>query len=280
MNIYLYFTRLIKNIRQEHIGAFAAQASFFLILSFFPMVFLCLTVLGFSKNGTEYFSNLVTNIAPFIEKSMIASIINDYGINKTSVISFSTLLTAWSAGKGFYALSDGFCTILGINETRNYIILRIRGLLYSVIFASVIALLFIIGVFGGSIQKIIFSLYPDYFDYFDVFSTIRTIFVLVVLFVILSLIYIFLPDWKTYKERTNTCIKHRYHFICAIVSSIFIYLYTAIFSLYVNVCTAYNHIYGGINAFISVMLWIYGSMYILILGFRLSVHLSKKRNYK
>ena len=60
----------------------------------------------------------------------------------------------------------------------------------------------------------------------------------------------------------------------AIIASLCIYLYTVLFSLYTNIFMDNSGIYGGISAFISVMLWVYGSMYIIILGFRLSVFMN------
>ncbi len=275
MKLYMYFKSVFNNIRQEHIGAFAAQASFFFVLSFFPMILLCLTILGFSKTGTEFFLNFAADIAPFIKKSQIASVINGYSFKRTSVISFSTILTAWSAGKGFYALSDGFSTILNINESRSYLVLRIRGLFYSVAFAAVIALLYIIGVLGGNIRQVIFETYPGYFI---TFSILRILFILTVIFIILALLYIFLPDRRAYMERKRKSLKLKYHLFSAAASSVCICVYTALFSFYLNYFSFKSHIYGGISAFISAMLWIYGSMYILILGFRLSVYLNTKRN--
>ncbi len=266
--------RVMLNIRREHIGAFAAQSSFFFIMSFFPMIFLVFTVLRVSKSGIESFTAIIYSIIPYAYKNVIEGIFEGLSLNPSSVISFSSLLTAWSAGKGFYALAEGFHSVLSVNEKRNYFILRIRGLFYSIAFAIIIAALFFIGVFGNNIQQSFIKLYPRYFDYINLISVIRMCFIIFVLFVILSLTYTFLPDWRSYQECGGRDIRRRFHFISAFAASICIYLYTVIFSLYANIFLEFSSIYGGINAFIAVMLWVYGSMYILILGFRLSIFLN------
>lgn len=236
--------RILLNIRREHIGAFAAQSAFFFMMSFFPLMFLISTIMEVSQNGAE------------------------------SIFAFSTLFTAWSAGKGFYALAEGFHSILSIHEKRNYIVLRIRGLFCSVAFAIIIAALFFIGVFGGTIWHNITNLYPGYGVYTSLFSVLRGLFIVFVLFVILSLIYNFLPDWSSYEDCGGSDIKRRFHCISAFSASLSIYLYTVIFSFYTDIFMENTATYGGFSALVPVMLWVYGSMYIIILGFRLSVYMN------
>lgn len=271
-----YIKDILLNIRSEHIGAFAAQSSFFLIMSFFPLAFLVITVLKLSPNGVQGFTNVICNIIPYANRAFLEGIFDNFVFKPTSVISVSTLLTAWSAGKSFYSLSEAFRSVLGVTESKSYFLLRFRSLIVSVVFAVVIAVLFFTGVFGDNIHYLVLSYYPAYFNYTYLISGIRKIFIVFILFVILSLLYIFLPDWNTYTARGEKKVRIRYHLASAILSSVIIYSYTIIFSVFADIYVKYNDIYGGISALISVMLWIYGSMYILILGFRFSVFLSKK----
>lgn len=278
--IYKEVKRVIKNIRNEHIGAFAAQSSFFFIMSFFPLTFLVFTVLKISRNGAKNFSDLLCKIIPYSDYNTVKEIFDNFVFNSTSVISVTTLLTAWSAGKGFYALTEGFHSVLSIGEKRNYIFLRARSLVYSIAFSVIIALLFVIGVFGKSIQNTLLKNHPHYFDYTYLITCVRVFFIVFILFAILILLYSFLPDWKSYTDSGKNKCKLKYRIFSALVSSMSIYIYTIIFSVYSRTFMDYNNIYGGISAFISIMLWLYGSMYIIILGFRLSMYLNGEFNKK
>ena len=185
---YHRISNVVKNIRNEHIGAFAAQSSFFFIISFFPITFLIFTVLNVSKTGAEKFYDLLCKIIPYSDYDVVKSLFINYTIDTTSVISLTTVLTAWSAGKGFFAHAEGFHSVLSITEKRNYIFLRLKSLVYSAAFSVITAILFIIGVFGKSLQNTLLKRYPVYFGYSYVFSFIRVFFIIFVLLFILYLL--------------------------------------------------------------------------------------------
>lgn len=275
--VYSKSKTILTNIRNEHIGAFAAQSSFFFMLSFIPLIFLVLSVLKITKNGMNNFYDILFGIIPNSSHSIVKKLLNNFLFSSTSVVSFTTLLAAWSSGKGFYALTEGFHSVLRIKEKRNYFLLRLRSLVYSLMFSVVIAVLFVIGVFGKKIQYAIIKNNYLYFDYTYLISLVRVFFVVAMLFVILFLLYSFLPDWKAYADRGKTKFKKKFRGFSALVSSMVIYIYTVIFSMYSNTFVNYNNVYGGVSAFISVMLWLYGTMYIIVLGFRLCLYLSNDK---
>jgi len=226
----------------------------------------------------ENFYDILFDIIPHSTHDIVKGLFDNVIFNSTSVISFTTLLAAWSAGKGFYALTEGFHSVLSIKEKRNYFLLRLRSLVYSLIFSTVIALLFIVGVFGRNIQSALLESNYLYFDYTYIITLVRVFFIILVLFTILLVVYSFLPDWKAYTDTGQFKCKIKFRAFSALVSSMVIYIYTIIFSMYSNIIVKYNNIYGGISAFISIMLWLYGSMYIIILGFRLSMFLNSDKN--
>ena len=258
----LAITALIK---EKHISAYAAQSAFFLVLSFFPMISLIITLIKLNGGAHHSFTRLVVNILPYVNKEYIMSILEDFTFRPSSVISFSTVVAAWSSGKSFYSLSEAFSTILNVKRYRGYFFLRLRSLLFAFIFAACVTFLFFIGVFGGKINDYILFYFPRYPYLVDI---VRNVFITFVLFIILSVIYIFLPQ-----KEANGGIKH--YLLAAFASSCIIYVYTAAFSLFADIYIKYSSFYGSIATFISAMLWIYGSMYIIILGFWFSSFLKK-----
>lgn len=268
-NLKSFFKNLLAIpalIKEKHISAYAAQAAFFLVLSFFPMISLIITLIKLNGGAHHSFTRLVVNILPYVNKEYIMSILEDFTFRPSSVISLSTIVAAWSSGKSFYSLSEAFSTILNVKRDRGYIFLRFRSLLFSVIFADCVTFLFFIGVFGGKINDYILFYFPRYPYLVDI---VRNIFIIFVLFIILSVIYIFLPQ----KERGGSI---RHYLLAAFLSSCVIYVYTAIFSLFADIYIKYSSFYGSIATFISAMLWIYGSMYIIIMGFWFVGLLNKK----
>lgn len=63
------------------------------------------------------------------------------------------ITTLWSAGKGIAALTNGLNSIYHVTETRNYIINRLRGMAYTLIFAAAFLTSLVLLVFGTRIQN-------------------------------------------------------------------------------------------------------------------------------
>lgn len=274
-----YIIHIIQRMRKEHIAAFASQSAFFIIMSFFPLCFLFVTILKITPNGVGRISTILSEAVPYIDKDIIVSVFDSFIYRPVPTISMTTLFTAWSASKSFYAIGEGFHSVLGVRERRNYFFLRLRSLVYSLGFALSLVILFFIGVFGDRINLLVTQNCPQYMQFTYLISGIRKSFIIFVLFVILSLLYIFLPDWNNYMENGGQKLRLKYQLQSALLSSVVIYLYTIIFSFGANIYI-HNNIYGGAGAIVTIMLWLYGSMYILILGFRLAVFLSLRKEQK
>ena len=63
------------------------------------------------------------------------------------------ITTLWSAGKGIAALTNGLNSIYHVTETRNYIINRLRGMAYTLIFVVAFLTSLVLLVFGTRIQN-------------------------------------------------------------------------------------------------------------------------------
>ena len=267
---YEYFKKILLTFRNEHISAFAAYSAFFLILSFLPMLVLIFTISNIvGVDLINIISTLNVN-NPYLNK-----IITDSALSSTAVISVSTIFTAWSAGRAFHAIIEGFNVVLKINSRKNYIFLRIRSLLFSLIFALVFVGLIVIGMFGDLIYQFIVK---NYFFQFDnmLFGVGRAFFAISVLFVILLVTYRFAPDWQKWCEKSNHKKERMLPVVVSsAITSITIYAFTHIFYLYVDLFSNIPKYYGSMSALAVVMLWIYGSLYVVLAGFKLTVHLKK-----
>ena len=140
-------------MRDDHVGAYAAQTAYFIMLSFFPFIILLVTLIRYTSITPADVYEAARAIFPASMDSFILSLINEVYSKTAVTVSVSAIVAAWSAGKGFLALMRGMNTIYNVEERRNYIILRLRSALYTVVFVIAIILSLVVLVFGNSIHE-------------------------------------------------------------------------------------------------------------------------------
>ncbi|MBE7049567.1 MAG: YihY/virulence factor BrkB family protein [Ruminococcaceae bacterium] len=255
------FKTVIKDIREKHVSAFAAQVSFYFIMSLFPMMILVFSMLYFFEITPGEMHDVSGN-----------SILKFYKlIPETPIISFSTFLAAWSSGKTFVALRESFRYMMGKHSSSGYIRMRVRGVGVSVIFSMLISLIVLISIFGTAITDIILSNHQQYVEYSDIIQLIRKMFIVISLFLILFAIYRFLPEWDINNKNQKIIPKYKNIVIMAALVSAVIYAYTVFFSIYTTKYSNMNLIYYDAKTLVSFMILTYGVIFVLITGFRLLV---------
>ena len=166
------FSRLIfigydfsRHLSKKNINAFAASTAFFLFLSLIPALMLLCAIIPYTPL-TE--GNLLSGIAQVFPDSMdplMFSIITDVYDKSIGIISVTAIGTLWSAGKGVLALMRGLNAINNVEETRNYVILRVAASIYTVLTLIAIILSLFIMVFGNTLIGIIEGIFHGHLIY-------------------------------------------------------------------------------------------------------------------
>ena len=178
--------RIPKDMGRHHVGAYAAQAAYFFMLSLIPIILLLLTMVRYTPVTKADVMTAVVQVFPTSVDSLITSIVNQVYNQSSTIIPITVIVALWSAGKGVLSISTGFNTIYGCPETRNYIYLRFRATFYTVLFLIAIILLLVMSVFGNFcqtekicsasrfreryLQRLAGWSYPGYFLYTWIFS--------------------------------------------------------------------------------------------------------------
>ena len=251
----------IKNITDkiagDHISAYAAQSAFFIMLSLVPILLLLMTLVRFTPITQADIMAAAYELFPKTVSSTIISIVNEVYSQTGTTISVSLLVALWSAGKGVLAISNGLNSIRGQIETRNYIFLRLRAAIYTVLFLLAIILSLVFLGFGNSISMLVNKYIPVFQYVMDFIIETRTIIMILVLIVFSLSIYMFLPN----KRR-----KLRSQFPGAIFTAFGWTLASFIFSIYMDIFKGFSNMYGSLTTIVIIMLWLYFCMYIMLLG--------------
>ena len=104
----------------------------------------------------------------------------------------------------------------------------------------------------------------------DFIIRIRTFVTLLVLTVFWDLVYKFLPN-RTHTSKTTL----RKQLPGAVFTACGWLLISFIFSIYLDIFTGFMDMYGSMTTIVLIMLWLYGCMYIILLGGELNALLEK-----
>lgn len=121
--------------RKAQVGAFAAQAAFFVLLSAMPFLVFLTAILPYVPWEREGFSRWIPQ--------ELLELLPDLSPSVT-VLSLSAVTALWSASRGIVALTRGLNSMYGRTETRSWLLLRFFALAETLILE--IALLCTLGL--------------------------------------------------------------------------------------------------------------------------------------
>ena len=265
--IYQNITNITAVVSADHVGAYAAQTSYFFMLCMIPIILLLLTMVQYTPVTKADVMTAVIQVFPSSVDSLITSIVNQVYNQSTGVIPITIVVALWSAGKGVLAMTSGLNCVYKCNETRNYVFLRIRATIYTVMFIIVIIFLLVLSVFGNTLNLFIAEHIPIMLGVAEKLLETRIIITPIVLVAFSLMIYKFLPNRRD---------KFRYQLPGAMFSAVGWMIISWIFSVYLDVFKGFSSMYGSLTTIVLIMLWMYFCMYCILLGGELNVLLNGK----
>ena len=172
------------------------QTAYFLMLSMIPIILLMLTLVKYTPVTKADVMTAVIQVFPTSVDSLITSIVNQVYNQSMGIVPLTAVVALWSAGKGVLALTTGLNCVYKCNETRNYVVLRLRATLYTVIIILVIIFLLVLSVFGNSLNIFIEQHVPILESFADKLLEMRRIITPIVMIAFSLIIYKFLPNRK------------------------------------------------------------------------------------
>ncbi len=249
--------RFQRKLGRDKIRAHSAEAGFFIIMSFFPILMLLLTLIRYTPLTQEQLMFAIEEITPFEVADALRSTVNSIYNQSVALMSTTAVAAVWASGKGVMGLSDGLNTIFRITDTRNYLVARIHYTFYTIILVLALILSLGILVFGFGILDYLIRRFPALQQYQDMLVVLPTGVALVVLVLLFTVLYMFLPNRRqTFRSQFPGAV------FTAVSWSVFSYA----FSIYLDYAVNMSVIYGSLTTLVVVMLWLYFCMYLLFLG--------------
>lgn len=254
--LYLISKNFSAEMKKQNISSYAASTAFFFFLSIVPMLIMICTIIPYTPLTEENLVQAVTDVVPDMVAPLAVSLISEVYDKSAGIMSVAIIATIWSAAKGVMALMRGLNAINGVEEKRNYFVIRALASFYTVVMLVIVILSLFIMVFGNQLVTLILHRVPQLQAVVRFAMNFRFLVVWAVLTVLFAAIYAYVPDDKLkFKEQIPGAT------FSAVVWSVFSWG----FSLYITYNNSYG-IYGSLSIVIIVLLWLYFCMYIIMIG--------------
>lgn len=262
----------VRGVQALNIPIYAANASFFVMLSVFPALVLLLSLLRYTDLSVE---NLIGTLQGIIPEALMARarglILEVYEKSSGALVSVSAVSALWSAGKGIYGLMKGLNGVYGTREDRGYFRIRFISMGYTFVFLLVLLLTLILHVFGDIFLRWLRYGGSPVFRILAGAVDIRLLLLLLMQTLLFTLMFMVLPNRR---NRFWESIPG------AVLASFGWLMFSNAYSVYVTHFSGFAHVYGSVYAVALAMLWLYCCMSIVFYGGGLNRYLAERKQKK
>ena len=262
---YNFFKNTIVSIIENDFSGMAAEMSYMLVIGIFP--FMLFLVSLFNLIGKNYYMNplfiFLEKVMPADSLRLIHTVLNQVlGFTSgRSVAIFGLLVTLFMSMNALSVVIKGLNRAYKVEETRNFIYTRILSFLMVFVNVLVMFLTINIIIFGKVIIMFLVTHFGMSKGIAITILTLRWPVAFLALYLMAFLSYYILPDL-----RGNESFKRK----SALPGTLFFTTFWLVgswgFSIYVNNLSTYNLVYGTIGAFFILMVWLYYTSILLLIG--------------
>lgn len=271
----VYITTLIRRIIADDFPGMASEMAYMFVIGIFPLMLLLMSVYAWLGKKTLLFPvlNFLSTVAPNDAINLLKKVLSEVMIFEhgglMAIIGFSIVLGLSS--NIFAVIMKGLNRAYGLHETRSFIYTRILSVVMLFINAFLLFISTNLIVFGKVILQFVLHyviLPPEIVNWILV---TRWPVAFISLYILTFLNYYFLPCiTKHNKYRRKSILAGTMFF------SVFWLLGSWLFSVYLDNLNTYNKVYGTIGAVAILMVWLYYTSIVLLIGGEMNSQVYKK----
>lgn len=256
----------------DEVPALGAQMAYSLLLSFFPFLIFLITLVGYSPVSVDEILSALSDVLPDDAFQLVRTqIIQINRYKSTGLLSLGFAVTLFMASNGVGAVIHGLNKAYDEKEKRPFWKVKGLSILYTVIFSFVILISFLVLIFGEVIGLHLASRVSLSGEFWAVWNNLRYLIMLVFMNLVFMGMYCCLPSRK---------LSLREVIPGAIFATVGWTLVSLGFSYYVNNFGQYSNIYGSIGGVIVLLIWLFLSAVIVLLGGELNAAMTLYRDGK
>jgi membrane protein len=262
--------RAFKESSADNVGILAGGVAYFGFLSIFPALIAGISLYGLvadpatiAQQGAGVVAALPEAAQPLIRDQLTAIASTSGGALGFSLI-LSIVLALWTASGGTGNLMAAINIAYDENETRGFV--KRRGTALVLTFGAIIFVLLalaLVAVVPVLLNALNLGTFVNV-----VVQVIRWVLLVVLVIIALAIVYRAAPD--------RDAPQFKWTSVGALVAAGLWVLGSIAFSLYVNNFGSYNKTYGALAGVVILLLWLYLTSYIVLLGAEINAESEKQ----
>lgn len=260
-----YSKHIANAVIDSDFSGMAAEMGFMLMLGIFPAMLFLMAVFGWM--GKKTFMNSVllflSNIVPADSMELIRTVLREVMIfSKGELIAtIGIIVTLFLTSNAVAVILKGLNCAYKVEETRSFIYTRVLSLIMVFVNTFMLFLSINLVIFGKFFVNFLLT-YAGISKAFAItLLTLRWPAAFLFLYFMAFVNYYILPDLKGPEK-----LKRKSAFPGTLFFCTFWLVGSWGFSIYVNNLHTYNRVYGTIGAFAMLMMWLYYSSILLLIG--------------
>lgn len=262
-----FIKEFIDDIFEDNVGVYAAQATFFIVLSAVPFIMLLVLCLKYVIDvDLQSLVSTLDRILPQELSVFVADILSEvfYRTQSTAFFSAAFITLLWSSSKGTMAIYCGLNRIYGTTKEQSWFRMRLLSFIYNILLIIILVASIVVLLFGNSIMNFVSSEFVFAHYLLNIIMEFRTLIFFFLFILAFAALFTFLPQKKN---------KYRGQLWGAAVTAVGWLLASYWISIYITYFPGVSYIYGSLTAIMLLMLWLFFCIYILLMGAEINKHI-------
>lgn len=252
--------RLWKEIQDDELLGRGAQLAYYFLLAVFPMLLFLTALLGLFPVNTstsallKYAEDFLPADALGILQRYLDNVVQGSG---TDILSLGILGALWVSSSGVIAIIDALNVAYDATETRPFWKVRLTGIVLTIGLAGFVILSAVLVVYGDQLAEWASDLFGFGMFFVMTWKVVQWPLAFILMVLAIGIIYYVCPN-----------VEQAWRWVTpgAVVAVVLWLCVSLAFKLYVTNFGNYNAAYGSIGGVIVLMLWLYLSGTVILLG--------------
>lgn len=263
LEIKKFLLLIYDKFMEEDVLSSAAQVAFYFSFSIFPLLLFLISLIGMVLGSADDLRNelfyYLSQVMPLSAYKLLKDTIQEVTQNSTGgKLTIGLLIALWSASAGVDSLRVALNSLFNLKEKRAWWKTKLLSLI--VILGLTVMISFSLGIviYGWKFLSFLISMAHLPHPSKSILMIIQWVVVLVLLLSVFALIYNYLPSYP----------KPKWVWITpgAITAIVLWILLSFILKTYLQYYNTYDRMYGSLGAVIILMLWLYLTALVALLG--------------
>lgn len=269
--------RLLKNLYEHNVGKNAAALAYYLLFALFPLLIFASNFLGLLElNVSEIILNL-NRILPTDAVGIIENYLDYISDNSSRTLMwFALVFSIWFPLRAVKGLMDDVRRAYGLGQPKKIVNYSVKQIVFTVLFLVVIVLTILLSILGENVINFIRGLLPESAlsitdNQINLWQYLRFVPIALLMITAIGTLYSLSLDQR---QKVKSILP-------GIASAVILWLILSIgFSFYVENFSSYSIIYGTLGAVMVLIVWLYMTSFVLILGAELNAAVYKTKREK